>query len=612
MTLPTTQTTLPLAHLPERAAVDPARTMDLTCLFQSLEGWEAAFTEAEATLPSLGGFRGTLSSSAGRLLEWIRAIESYEPLLQKVQLYASLSLVVDQGNSLYLKLRERATALDARYRQTVSFATPELLAIKARQWESFWVEEPALKKYRHYFENLKRFKPHTRSHEVEELLAGAATVLEVPRGIWQILADHEITFEDAVTADGSAVPIARTSYSGVLMNRDRVLRESAYRSYADGFLKVRKSLAASLTGKIKEAVFVARTRGFPSALEMSLFKSNIPVGVYRNVIDAFKRHIPTWHRYWEVRRKLLKLPPGKLAPWDVFAPLGEEEITVPYEQAVEWITKGMAPLGAEYCEKLRFGAMEGRWVDSTRNKGKRAGAFSSGGHTTPPFILMSYGEKLAGMSTLAHELGHSMHTFYSTSHQPFLLYRYTLFAAEVASNFNQAMVREYLLGQDFGDGFRLAMLEEAMFNFHRYLFLMPLLAQFEEFAHDALEKEGALTEKQMSEYLASLFREAYGPAMEVHDDAEGIQWAQYGQMFSDFYVYQYASGIAGGNVLARKVLDGEASDAEDYLAFLKAGASKYPIDALRLAGVDMTRPETMDAGFRILERYVAQLEALVR
>lgn len=604
--------TLPLTtRLPERGDVDPAMTWDLTSIFRSLNEWEAAFRQVEESLPILGAFCGTLGASAARLLEWIRAVETCEPLLQSVDIYAAHSLAVDRGNALYTSLAERATALVARYREATAFAIPELLAMDAGQLERFLADEPALQEYRHYFDNRQRHKPHTRTPEVEELLASAATVLDVPRTVWAVLADSEITFDDALAVDGTAVPVARTTFKEVLASGDRSLRESAYRSHTDAFLRVRKSLGAIVAGKIRGAVFLAKARGFGSALEMSLFESNVPVGVYRNVIDAFRRHLPLWHRYWEVRRKLLKLAPGKLAPWDIFAPLGEEEISVPYAQSVEWISKGMAPLGGEYVEQLAFGATEGRWVDSACNKGKRAGAWSGGGYRTPPYILMSYKENLFGMSTLAHELGHSMHSLYSRKEQPFLLYRYTLFAAEVASNFNQAMVRDYLLQQNLGRGFKLAMLEEAMGNFHRYLFLMPLLAQFEEFAHETMEREGALTEPQMTEYLGSLFAEAYGPAMEVHAEAEGIQWAQYAQMFSSFYVYQYASGIAGANALARKVLTGGPSEVENYLGFLKAGGSKYPIEALMAAGVDMTKSETMDAGFRVLEGYITQLEELL-
>jgi len=352
-----------------------------------------------------------------------------------------------------------------------------------------------------------------------------------------------------------------------------------------------------------------RVRDHPSTLEAALFKYDIPVQVFHNLIDTFQKNLPTWHRYWAIRRKALGL--DILRPYDAWAPLIKDRPMVSYEQAVEWISQGLAPMGAEYVGILRDGCTKNRWVDIYPNEGKRAGAFSAGSPGTYPFILMSYSDTVFSLSTLAHELGHSMHSYLTWENQPIVYSNYSIFVAEVASNFHQAMVRAYLLENNPEPDFQIGVIEEAMANFHRYFLIMPTLARFELEMHEAVERGESVTTQRMIDRCADLFTEAYGEAMEIDRDRVGILWATFGHLYVDYYVFQYATGISGAHALSKRILSGAEGAVGDYLSFLKAGSSLYPIDALKVAGVDLTRPDAVEETFQILAGMVDRLEELL-
>lgn len=353
----------------------------------------------------------------------------------------------------------------------------------------------------------------------------------------------------------------------------------------------------------------ARVHNYSTAVEAALEQNHIPRQVYDNILETSRRKLPVWHRYWSVRRRALGL--DMMHPYDIFAPLTQEDHKVTFEQSVDMICEGMGPLGEEYCAPMRKGMLEERWVDVYPNAGKRSGAYSSGAFGTNPFILMSHIEDLESMSTLAHEIGHSMHSYFSRREQPQVYARYGLFVAEVASNFNQAMVRANLLKSNQDPTFQIGVIEEAMYNFHRYFFLMPILGRWELEMHTRVEQGKALTADSMIGHLADLFREGYGPEVEIDEARVGITWAQFStHLYSNFYVYQYATGISAANALADRVLNGGPEAAEDYKRFLKAGGSMYPLDALKLAGIDMTSPEPVERAFDVLEGFVEKLEKL--
>ena len=596
-----------MSTLPHRDEIPNEQTWDIGSLFAGLEDWETEFQSIEAAISSYEKFKGTLGQSAARLLEWMQHLEHWLQRRQRLLSYASLLSDQDTANQANSALASRARGLFGRVQAAISFAFPEFLSLGKSAISNMMDEEPGLRAWAQYFDNLARSRPHVRSAEVEELLAQASDVLGTYGATYAVLANTDIRFVDALSADG-AHPIGQANIRELLGSEDRALRQSAYNNYADGFLAVRNTMASNMSGKVKATVLAVRARNHASSLAMSLHENAIPAAVYRNVIDACNRHLPIWHRYWEARRRLLKL--DKLDACDVFAPIAPQ-VQVPYDEAVRMIVDGMAPLGEAYVSQMKAGLTTGRWVDRAVNQGKRQGAYSSGVYGGKSFILMSYSEKsgLQSMSTLAHEVGHSMHSTLSNTHQTYLQARYTLFAAEVASNFNQAMVRAHLLERNTDRNFQIALIEEAMGNFHRYLFLMPILSQFEEHIHAQVENGNALTADAMGAHLAGLFRAGYGPAMRMDDAREGITWAQFNHLYANFYVYQYASGIAAANALADGILK-EPARARPYLEFLKLGGGKYPLEALAMAGIDMTSPEPMDRAFGVLEGFVAGLEEL--
>jgi oligoendopeptidase F len=388
------------------------------------------------------------------------------------------------------------------------------------------------------------------------------------------------------------------------------VRRTAWESYADAHLAFKNTMANSLAAGIKQDVLRARVRRYDSSIEAALFPNNIPLAVFHNLIDVFKRNLPTWHRYWRLRRKALGVE--TLHEWDIKAPLADAKVNVPYAQAVDWICAGMAPLGEEYVTVLRRGCLQERWVDIYPNKGKRLGAFSYGGPGTHPFIMMSYNDDLFSASTLAHELGHSLHSYLSWQTQPLIYARYTLFAAEVASNFNQALVRDHLLRTQTERDFQIGVIEEAMSNYHRYFFIMPTLARFELELHERAERGQPLTADSFTGLMADLFAEGYGDDLVLDRQRTGSTWAQFStHLYSNFYVYQYATGIAGAHALAKGILDKQEGAVDRYLEFLRAGGSRYPLDALASAGVDLRSPEPVEIAFGLLADYVERLEKLL-
>ncbi len=594
--------------LPQRAEVPTEHTWDLASIYPDHAVWEADVEALEAELTAVAAYRGRLGESAATLLAWLQLADRLQVAMGRIYTYAQMCFDVDTTNQVAAGLRDRAIGLYARLGAATAFAEPELLALSADQLASLVAAEPALVPYRHYFANLRRRGPYVRSGEVEQLLAQAGEPLSTPASAFLMLADGDLRFAAAEDSAGRCHEVARGTIEELLQSPDRTLRKHAWESYQDGFLAFKNTFGAIYAGSVKADVFLARARGYDSALAASLHASNLPRTVYDNVIAACNRHLPIWHRYWELRRRALGLE--VLEPCDIFAPLGPP-YPVSYERAVELICASVAPLGETYVAVAQAGLTRQRWVDIYPNRGKTSGAYSGGSYDTHPFILMNYDDSLSGASTLAHELGHSMHSWLTNRAQPPVYASYALFVAEVASNFNQALLRGYLLARRPEWALEIAVLEEALHNFHRYLFLMPILSQFEQRVHEQAEAGEPLTGAGMGALLAELFQRGYGPAMHVDEARVGITWAAFPHLYQNFYVFQYASGIAAANALAERVLAGEPGAAERYLACLRAGGSCYPLEALELAGIDMRTPEPLDRAFAVLERFVDRLEQLL-
>ncbi|MDQ6917893.1 MAG: oligoendopeptidase F [Candidatus Dormibacteraeota bacterium] len=599
--------------IPARKDVPVEHTWDAASIFPTPAAWEEEYRAVERRLPDLAEFRGRLADGAATLVDWFTASEAVEAAFSRLYVYAYMFYAVDSTDQVASARLDRSMGLGSRVDAATSFAEPELLGIgfeKLRDWSQ---DEPRLAGYRHYFEILERKSQHVRSAEVEELLSQAAEPFGTAALIHGVLANADLTFAPAQASDGDQNEVAQGTINALLASTDRDLRRNAYESYADAHLAVKNTMAACIATGVKRDVFIARARRYGSALEAALGPNHIPLEVFHNMLDTFRRHIPTWHRYWAVRRRALGL--DRLHVYDTRATLTRGQLPVSYRQAVDWVLEGVAPLGSEYGQALRRGVLEQRWVDIYPNKGKRMGAFSLPGYGTNPFIFLSFNDDIFSMSTLAHEIGHSMHSYYSNATQPIVYARYGLFVAEVASNFHQALVRAHLLATNPDPEFQISVIEEAMANFHRYFFVMPSLARFELEVHERVERGEALNADAMNVLMADLMIEVYGDEVELREgdrDRIGSTWAQFHtHLYSNFYVYQYATGIAGANWLAERVMAGEQGAAENYLAFIKTGSSLFPLDALRLAGVDMTRREPVEKAFAVMASMVERLERLV-
>lgn len=578
-------------------------------VFATPELWEEAVTALQADLPRIEALRGRLAESPQVLLEALALYEDFYQRGGKIYVYASLSHEVDQAEPTGARRLGQATSLYGQIASAASFINPEVIAAGQETIQRWMDQEPRLQVYRQYFDNIFRRQAHVRSGEVEEILGMLTVPFMGPYRTASILTDADFKFEPAVSSSGESLPVSQGTIDEILAGADREARRTAFESYTGTYLAFKNTLASNLGTSVNQFVFQTRVRNYPSTLAGSLFENNIPVEVFHNLIDTYKRHLPVWHRYWAVRRKALGVE--TLHPYDIWAPLTSQRRAVSFEQAVDWICAGLAPMGEDYVAVVRKGCLEDRWIDVFPNQGKSSSQFSSGVPGTHPFIFINFDSTIFSVSTLAHELGHSMHSYLTWQNQPVVYSDYSLFAAEVASNFHQAMVRAYLLDHESDPDFQISVIEEAMSNFHRYFFIMPTLARFELEVHERAERGQGMAADDLNSLMTDLFSEGYGSEMHIDRDRVGITWATFSHLYSDYYVYQYATGISGANALSRRILSGVPNAVQDYLGFLKAGSSIYPLEALKRAGVDLSTPQPVEETFSVLSGLVDRLEGLV-
>ncbi len=595
--------------IPPRREIAVEHTWNAASVFPAREAGEAELKEVLHETASFEKFRGRLADGPTTLADAFEVLERLMLRGGKVYVYATMAYNVDTTDLLAGKLFGQAQGMYGQLFAATAFFNPELIAIGQPALNDWLKTEPRLERYAHYLDDVFRKQAHTRPAEVEEVLGLLKETKLNIEGTFSLLTNADFKFEAATAGDGGQLPLAQGTLGKLLSGPDREARRTAWENYNDLYLAHKNTLANNLISSLKLNALNMRARRHDSTLAQSLFEFNIPAEVFHNLIAVFRKNLPTWHRYWAVRRKALGVE--TLHPYDIWAPLTPSQPTVPYTQAVDWICEGLKPLGDDYVAVMRRGCLEDRWVDIYPNQGKTTGAFSSGWLGTHPFILMSYNDNLLSMSTLAHELGHSMHSYLAWQTQSVVYSQYSLFVAEVASNFHQAMTRAWLLDHDADPAFQISLIEEAMSNFHRYFFVMPTLARFELEAHQRIERGGGLTAGDLISLMTDLFAEGYGNEMHVDGDRVGITWATFPHLYEDYYVYQYATGIAAAHALAGRVLSKEPGAANDYLRFLKAGNSLYPLDALKLAGVDMTQPDAVEAGFKTLAGLVDRLEKLL-
>ena len=595
--------------VPARADVPIESTWNHESVFPSFDAWREEYQAAVADISEFAPYQGTLAQSPARLAEWFDRHQAIARRVWTLFMYPVMWQACDGNNEDIKGMVGQAQGLAGQFTAAVAFAEPELLAMDESTLLG-WLELDDLSLYQQHIDDLLRKKKHVLTGEVEAVLGLLSDPLGRIESIRSALNDMDLTFVAAVDSAGAPQPLVQSTINKLLADSDREARKNAWLNYADSYLKFNNTLATTYLASVKSNVVRARLRGYESVLHAKLSPSNIPVEVFHNLIDTYRKHIPTWHRYWDVRRRALGY--DTIHPWDIWAPLTADDPALSFPEAVDMIAEGMAPLGADYVATMRRGCLEERWVDYAINEGKSEGAFSFGTYDSLPFIMMSFDGNLSSMSTLAHELGHSMHSHYTREAQPFVYSHYSMFAAEVASNFNQALVRAHLFARNDDRVFQLALIQEAMDNIHRYFFIMPTLARFELEVHTRMENDEPLTPESLNQIMSDFYAEGYGETMTDDPQRTGITWAQFGHLYEAYYTFQYATGISAAHALANAILAGDDADAVDrYLAFLRAGGSDYPIPALRAAGVDMSTPLAVEETFAVLEGLVDRLEGLV-
>ena len=593
-----------------RSKVKKNQTWNAESVFATPDEFDVELQNLLDTLPEIKKYQGHLSDSVDTFLEAFKTMDALEGRSMKVRVYATLSSAVDANDDKAAAMNGKAMSALAQVGAATSFVEPELLSMGEAKLRGWIQDDERMKLYEHFVNDLFRKQEHVRSAEVEELMGMLRDPFGAVRTTASQLANADFKFKSAKDSKGKKLELTQSTKNSLMHSPDRKARKTAWQNYNDKYLEYKNTLAGNLAASIKQNVFNMKARKFSSALEATLFNGDVPVEMFHNLLGIFQKRLPLWHKYWRIRRKALGVK--TLHPYDVWAPLTTKKHKVPFEQAVDWICEGLAPMGDEYLSTMRKGCLEDRWVDWSPNAGKREGAFSTRVPSdTHPFIMMSYTDDVGSMSTLSHELGHSIHAYYASRAQPMMYYTYPSIVAETASNFNQAMTRAHLLKTQKSKSFQIALLEEAMGNFHRYFFIMPTLARFELETHQRVEKGGALTADYMNNLMADLFNEGFGGEMDLDSDRVGITWATFTtHLYIDFYSFQYAIGISAANAIAKRILDGVPNAAQDHINFLKAGSSMPPMEVYKTAGVDMTSTQPIEDAFAVLEEYVDRLGEL--
>lgn len=594
--------------LPARANVNEADTWDLSSLFPKDADWEAAFADWEIKVEGYGKFQGTLGQSAAAIRECLAFDVEMDKAGERLGTYAMLKTTEDTGNSTYQGMQARYMGVASRAAQNASYIRPELLAIPDETMKAY-ASSPELAEYRILLERLLRYKPHTLGQSEERLLAMQIEMSQAAGQVFNQLNNSDLKFGVIKNDKGEKVELSHASFSAMLNSPKRSVRKKAFHQYYAEYGDHLHTLAATLNGSIQRDVYYARARNYPSAREASLFDDNVPVAVYDNLIAAVRRHLPKLHRYYEVRRRAMKL--RTIHHYDTYVPiLSDLETKYPWQKAVNVTLESLKPLGDEYGSVLEKG-LNGRWCDKYENKGKQSGAFSCGTFSADPYILMNYRpEVLNHVFTLTHEAGHSMHSYFSAKNQPFQYYNYTIFVAEVASTFNEQLLSHYLMQTAKNDKERAYYINREIDDIRGTIFRQTMFAEFEKITHELAERNEPLTlDRFRSEYQALL--EAYfGPDFSI-DDELSMECFRIPHFYRAFYVYKYATGMSAAVSLSQRVLHGGQAELDDYLGFLKGGCSKYPLDLLRGAGVDMERPEPVDTALEHFGALVDELDQLM-
>lgn len=583
-------------------------TWNLESIFSLNEVWERNFQSLQSRLPELEALKGTLAKSGQALLAVLQKRDELYEELERLYVYSSMRKDEDTTNGLYQGMADRAMQLFVRASTVASYIEPEILALSQETLDQFVQETPELALYGQQLQDLNRKRPHIRSAEVEAVLAAAGEITDAPDAIFSMIDNADLKLPNIKEETGEEVELTQGNYLTYIRSKDRRVRKDAFEALHNAFLKQRNTIGTTLASQVKADIFYTRQRNYASSRERALARYNIPVSVYDNLVETVGEHIPLLNRYMKLRKRILKL--DELHMYDLYVPIVEEttdEIT--YQQACDTVIAALAPLGENYINNLKQGFAQ-RWIDVYETPGKRGGAYSGGAYGTHPFVLLNFQNKRDSMFTLAHELGHSMHSFYTRTHQPYQYGDYTIFVAEVASTLNEGLLTEHLLKNTTDPSVRLAILNHSLEDIRGTLFRQTMFAEFEQQIHSRAEQGEPLTADTLTAIYTALNEKYYGGEAVV-DDLVGIEWARIPHFYYNFYVYQYATGISAAASLVQQILQEGEPAVNRYLKFLSSGSSDYSIELLKKAGVDMTSPAPVHQAFQLFESHLSQMEQLL-
>lgn len=594
--------------VPVRSDVNQADTWDLATLYPNDEAWEKDFAKFEKEYKGYADFRGKLKESPEVIAACLKFDLKLDRLSERIGTYAFLKTTEDQSNSHYQGYVARFQNLGSHAAQLASFIRPEILAIPKATMDKF-LESDSLKPYRLILQRIVRYRKHTLSQKEENLLAMQSEMAHTANHVFRQLNDADLKFGSVKNESGQSVELTNATFSSFLLSPKRSVRKAAFHQYYQTFQDHENTLAATLGGSIHTDVYYAKARGYSSALEAALFPDNVPTSVYENLIASVRKHLPSVHQYFDMRKRKMKLQ--EIHHYDTYVPiLADKQQTHSWDQAVSTIMESLQPLGSEYCSVLEKG-LSGRWCDRYPNQGKQSGAFSCGTYDADPFILMNYKPTvLNDVFTLTHEAGHSMHSYFSAKKQPFAYYNYTIFVAEVASTFNEQLLAHHLMKKASSREELASLINHEVDSIRATIVRQTMFAEFEKRTHEMAEAGEPMTVASLKATYNGLLKDYFGPDF-VIDTQLDLECFRIPHFYRAFYVYKYATGLSAAIALSRRVLEGGDAELKSYLKFLQGGCSKDPLDLLKDAGVDMTKPDPVDTALTLFGDLVTQLDDLL-
>lgn len=594
--------------LPSRDEIPVEDTWRLEDIFATDEDWEKEFAAIKELLPKAADYQGRLGESADVLYEALQFQDEVMMRLGKLYTYAHMRYDQDTTNSFYQGMNDRAATLYTQASSSFAYVVPELLSIDEKQLKQFLEEKEELKLYEHAFDQIAKMRPHVLSAEMESLLAQASEVMASPSNTFGMLNNADLEFPVIKDENGEEVQVTHGRYIRFLESSNRRVRHDAFKAVYDTYGKFKNTFASTLSGQVKKDNFYAKVRNYKSAREAALSNNHIPEEVYDNLVRTVNDHLHLLHRYVSLRKKVLGV--DELHMYDLYTPLVKDvQMEFTFDEAKDVVLKGLEPMGEDYLSVLKKAFTE-RWIDVHENKGKRSGAYSSGAYGTNPYILMNWQNNVDNVFTLAHELGHSVHSYYTRKYQPYPYGDYSIFVAEVASTCNENLLTDYFLNTLEDKKERLYLLNHYLETFRGTVFRQTMFAEFEHEIHVRAQNGEALTAESLTKIYYDLNKKYFGNDIVV-DEEIGLEWARIPHFYYNYYVYQYATGFSAATALSKQILQEGKPAVERYIDFLKAGSSDYPIEVLKRAGVDMTSSKPIEDACKVFEEKLTEMEQLL-